>query len=143
MGNCPSGDVLACPWLQSYYIDTDYALPSLGADSSSVTVSGFSSGSSMAGIMHVIYSETIKGSGNLAGTPYGFTTSKEKLDPLVNIRQANDFSNKGKIDNVSNLKDHPVYILNFDRDDFVQPVLQSRQAQKDFYQNYGANVKDA
>ena len=85
MGNCPSGDYFTCPWLQSYYINMDYALPALGADSSSVTVSGFSTGSSISGIMHVIYSDTIKGSGNLAGTPYGFTSTKTKIDSSLSI----------------------------------------------------------
>ena len=47
-------------------------LPPLGGDPSSVTVSGFSSGSSISTIMHVIYPETIKGAGLVAGTPYGW-----------------------------------------------------------------------
>ena len=70
MGNCPSSNHFICPLLQSYYVNTDYLLPSLGADPSSVTVSGFSYGSTMAGDMHVIFSETVKGSGQIDGTPY-------------------------------------------------------------------------
>ena len=57
----------------------------------------------MSGIMHVIYSDTNKGSGNLAGTPYGYTATKEKINSSLNIKQANDFSAAGKISNVSNL----------------------------------------
>lgn len=50
-------------------------LPALGADASTVSVVGFSGGSWMGSLMHVIHSDTIKGSGlfNGAGYSYGFT----------------------------------------------------------------------
>ena len=83
MGNCPSNNYFICPWLQSYYVNTNYFLPSLGADPNSVTVSGFSYGSTMAGDLHVIFSETIKGSGNIAGTPY--FGKQSGTDAVVNI----------------------------------------------------------
>ena len=56
----------------------DNSLPGFGAEPNSVTISGFSGGSKMAGMMTVIYSETFKGSGLLAGGPYKTRPSEVK-----------------------------------------------------------------
>ena len=72
----------------------------------------------MAGNMHVIFSETIKGSGLIDGTTY--YGRQPGNDAAVNINQAKSFSSKGKIDNVSNLNGHPVYVLSFGRHRNVQ-----------------------
>ena len=44
----------------------------------------------------------------------------QKNDAIVNINQAKSYSAKGKIDNVSNLNGHPVYVLSFKRHRNVQ-----------------------
>lgn len=49
---------------------TSQSLPALGADPASTTVSGFSCGSFMASNLNVVYSETFKGAGLVAGGPY-------------------------------------------------------------------------
>ena len=63
----------------SYFWETDWSLyaleefidlPGLGVDPDTVTVSGYASGSYMANVMHVAYSETIKGAGLICGGPY-------------------------------------------------------------------------
>jgi poly(3-hydroxybutyrate) depolymerase len=45
-------------------------LPGFGADPNSITISGFSGGGFMADQMKVIFSDTFKGAGLLAGGPY-------------------------------------------------------------------------
>ena len=43
----------------------------MGAQDDTITISGFSGGSSLAADMHTIYSKTIKGAGLVSGGPYG------------------------------------------------------------------------
>ena len=43
----------------------------MGAESDTITISGISGGSYAASQLHVIYSDTIKGSGLLVGGQYG------------------------------------------------------------------------
>ena len=43
----------------------------MGAESDSITISGFSGGCTAAANMHTIFSDTIKGAGLIAGGPYG------------------------------------------------------------------------
>ena len=45
-------------------------LPPLAIDPDSIVMAGFSSGSFMSHQMHMVYSETIKGVGLIAGGPY-------------------------------------------------------------------------
>ena len=54
------------------YWDTDVSqlLPALGANPDTVTASGFSAGSYMSNMIHVAFSETIKGIGMVSGGPY-------------------------------------------------------------------------
>ena len=60
-----------CAKFQNYWNGPEkYSLPSMGADTDTITVSGFSSGAGMASAMHVIYSDTFKGVGVLAGSSY-------------------------------------------------------------------------
>ena len=53
------------------FLGKDVALPAMGGDPDSITISGFSGGSYAATQLHVIYSDLIKGSGLIAGGPYG------------------------------------------------------------------------
>ena len=50
--------------------NSNHRLPSLGANNQYSSISGFSGGSYMATNLNVIYSETFKGVGLLAGGPY-------------------------------------------------------------------------
>ena len=116
-------------------------LPALGADPENVTVSGFSSGSSLAGTLHMIYSDTIKGSGQIAGTPYGFgTTSRDSATTEMYLENiAEKFAAK-KIDDPSNLKNHPVYVLGFDRDTYVKPEYGCVAHTLGIFDKYGAKT---
>jgi len=53
------------------WINKDNELPSFGAESFSVTISGFSGGSYLATQIDVIYSDLIKGVGMIEGGSYG------------------------------------------------------------------------
>lgn len=80
----------------------------MGADSDSVTVAGFSSGSSISMFMHVIYSESIKGAGLVAGTPYGFGVGDEDSADVpdgssIYIETALDIASKSLIDDTGNM----------------------------------------
>ena len=60
-----------CFKFQNYWDGFEkYSLPSMAADSETITISGFSSGARMASAMHVTYSDTFKGAGVLAGSSY-------------------------------------------------------------------------
>ena len=72
MGNCPSGNLLACPFYSSFWIDHNMKLPPLGADLDSVTLSGFSSGSFFSMNLHIVHSDLIKGVALVNGGPYAF-----------------------------------------------------------------------
>ena len=70
MGNCPSGNLLACPFYSSFWIDQNMKLLPMGGDLDSVTLSGISSGSWMSTNLHVVHSDLIKGVALLNGGPY-------------------------------------------------------------------------
>ena len=95
------------------------SLPALGADSDTTIVAGFSAGSFMATNLHVVYSDTFKGAGLVAGGPYmgnevyplsglyisGYDYSKpdgQYLSEKV-IESADINMNEGKIDSLTNL----------------------------------------
>ena len=52
------------------HFNNNTTIPALGANPDTVTISGFSSGSYMSTHLHVIFSDTIKGAGMMAGGPY-------------------------------------------------------------------------
>ena len=116
-------------------------LPALGADPDNVTVSGFSSGASLAGTMHMIYSNTIKGSGQIAGTPYGFsTTTRDEATTEMYLGQITEKLSANKIDDTANLSNDPVYVLAFDRDTYVKPEYRAVQHTLGIFDNFGANT---
>lgn len=53
------------------FLGKDLAMPAMGGDIDSITVSGISGGSFAATQLHTIYSDTIKGAGLIIGGPYG------------------------------------------------------------------------
>ena len=82
MANTCSDGFFQCAKFQNYWDGFEkYSLPTMAADAETITVSGFSSGAGMAGAMHVIYSDTFKGAGILAGSSYmGFLDYYEPYD---------------------------------------------------------------
>ena len=130
----------------SLFLEDGYPLPALGADATSITMSGYSSGSYMANTMHMIYSEKVKGVAMACGGPYGFgwvgsyespdipDDQLEKSEQLVSHNEQ-----AGLIDSTENLKGSPVYIMSGLNDIVIPPALQTLT--KEFYGTYGANVR--
>jgi len=117
----------------------------MGAEQDSVTVSGFSSGSSIAMLMHVIYSDSIQGAGLIAGTPYGFGVGTDEFpniadDSSIYIETAKDKASKSLIDPTSNLASKPVYIMGFDQDMYVKPEQKLIEGTEVFYNYFSSNV---
>ena len=120
---CPSGDWLSCLFLLTFWADTtDYKLPALNGESTKVTVSGMSSGSSMGMMTHVIYSDWVGGAGLIEGTPYG-PLDRANKDAMVQAQigktTADANAAAGKIAPVSNLENAPVLILRGENDKVV------------------------
>ena len=102
MGNCPSGNLLACPFYSSFWVDQNMKLPPMGADLDSVTLSGFSSGSFFSTNLHVVHSDLIKGVALVNGGPYGFDW--ERNNTLFQGRAlARAAEKQGLIANMTNL----------------------------------------
>jgi hypothetical protein len=122
--------------------DTIYKLPAMNVNPDSITAGGFSGGSFYATIFHVVNSATIKGVHLRAGGPYSFgyahsgqpTLDDQYVQDAIALAQEN--SDLGLIDNVSNLDGAPVKIMSCLQDDSQMPVLQ--QAQKSFYDSFGS-----
>ena len=126
-----------------------FALPPLGVNPSMVTVGGYSSGGAEAFHVHVILSSKIKGASlNNSGLGVGAAKWMEKSIAEMGIefkknlnlssRQKTTFLNKflpyyigemkeneskGLIDNLSNLKNAPVYISGGSKDTVVAPMF--------------------
>ncbi len=117
---------------------------------SSVYTSGVSAGGFMADQLQVAYSGTFKGVGVFAGGPYhcaqgSLTTATLACMTAIQDRQlatleqtARDRASQGKIDNVANLSDRPVYVFHGTSDTTVN-VGSSNDLVK-FYQDFGAGV---
>ena len=124
--------------------DTKFVLPAMNINPNTITASGFSGGSYYASLFHVVNSATIKGVGLKAGGVYSLGYKgggKESIpDSWITdaIAKAQDLSDKGEIDNVSNLKGSPVKIISCLQDDQQTPPNQ--KGQKTFYEAFGANV---
>jgi hypothetical protein len=81
MGNCPGkSSLFDCLQKSYYYADMDTALPPLGINPSTISVSGFASGAMMADQMKVIYPETIKGAAFVSGGPFILSKVRETSD---------------------------------------------------------------
>ena len=107
-------------------LDVNDKLPGMGANPNNAIVAGFSSGAFMAHNLHMVYSDTFKGAGLVSGGSY----HAESYYPLAGLytgdcnpyvrdpdylaekgtQDAIDNSNSNLIDNVSNLKNQPVFI---------------------------------
>jgi poly(3-hydroxybutyrate) depolymerase len=126
------------------------ALPALGLDAGSVTVSGLSSGGYMAVQLHVAYSATFRGAGVVAAGPYycaqGLVAhatrrclAREEPIPVDALHAAaRRFEALGWIDALSNLATSRVYLFTGQRDSAVRPPVQASLARW-----YGAFVPPA
>ena len=97
-------------------ISDDLILPALGANPDTITFAGQSSGSYMTNQMQVIYSETIKGAGMMAGGPYmvgAIYNVTEEPEVLAAQTAANITLNfeQGLIDDPSNLDGKPSFVM--------------------------------
>lgn len=115
-----------------------------------VTVSGLSSGGSMATQMHIAFSKDISGSGILAGPPYycagnymaatmcmsGSVTSISVPGILNKIKS---YESWGNIDNTTNIKNDPVYIFTGRYDTVSLPGIVKLNEQ--IYSSLNAKVK--
>jgi poly(3-hydroxybutyrate) depolymerase len=128
-------------------------LPALHADIAAVTVSGVSSGASMAVQFHVAHSATVKGAGAIAGGPYycamgslwaayynclspGIWTPLPSVEALAAATEA--FAKGGRIDATQNLGGAPVWLFSGTRDSTVAPAVVAEL--KRFYERFGAKA---
>jgi predicted esterase len=96
--------------------------------------------------MHIIYSDRIKGIGFHEGGPYystilkGYLLNQTSADEISQsgIRAAELNQDYGLIDNLSNIKDSPVYIIGGEFDTTVP--LKVQESANLFYEHYKANV---
>lgn len=135
----------------SFIGGTSNRLPGLGADPGMTTISGWSGGSFMATNLHVIYSDTIKGSGTVNGAGYAYGESYPntggifdyyaKREDLANgsYEVATRYSEEGRIDPISNLQNQPVISWTGKRDNVIHATLQ--EGMTDFFERAGSNVK--
>src|SRR5262249_32254241 len=124
-------------------------LAGLDADTSSVTVSGLSSGGQMAVQFHVAHSASVKGAGVLAGGPYYCAGGSwgtayyncmtprlyTPLPSLAALPVATDaLAKTGRIDSTSHLATAKVWLFTGSRDETVFPAVVSALA--DYYRHY-------
>lgn len=124
------------------------SLPRMGADASSVTVSGLSSGAFMAVQLGIAYSDKVHGVGAVAGGIYNCSLGKaenatdlcmktpEKIDVGSYVKNVQESAHKGEIADPKNLASQKVFILNGAEDKTVRPIAGQKLAE--FYQAFGA-----
>ena len=112
-------------------INPSWQLPALGAQSNTVTVSGFSGGSSFATLLSAVEPERFDGFALLNGGIFG--RSAEKATELIEQREQEDLAGP-----LSALANKPVYIFSGEYDSVVPTYAQ--EVQKEFYEMHSANV---
>ncbi|MDM9380361.1 PHB depolymerase family esterase [Chlorogloeopsis sp. ULAP01] len=129
-------------------------LRSLNIDRNNITVSGLSSGAYMAVQMHTAFSNRIQGAGVVAGGPFycaqdtltkALTTCMKPIPIAANPLKppngkelaaiAREFSNEGKTDPISNLRDDNVYLFSGTKDSIVYTSVMD--ATQKFYRALG------
>ncbi|KVX09798.1 depolymerase [Burkholderia ubonensis] len=107
-------------------------LPALGADPAHTSVSGLSSGAFMAVQYQVAYSDSVVGSGIVAGGPYYCATGKlantskcmgmlpgSLPNPAQLLRAAKGFAARGEIDPLAGLQNDRIYVFSGTKDKVV------------------------
>lgn len=128
------------------------AMPSVNADASKtiVTVSGASSGATMATQLHFAFSNDISGCAVLAGPPYYcagtlLTAAKCLSGPVTSVsvpsleRKLVAYEKDGSIDKLANIKQNPVYIFTGKYDPVALPGIV--KLNEKLYSSFGANIK--
>ena len=141
----------AWTWPPVHEIPSLALLPDLGADPANVTVSGFSSGGTMAVQFHVAHSASVRGAGVIAGMPYycargslfdtwanceKVSASAPLLSPLKDEVDAQ--AKAGRIDAAANLARGRVWLFHGTQDALV-PLAVSR-AVGEFYRLFGSAI---
>lgn len=111
-----------------------------------IHVSGISAGAYMAVQLGVAYSTTFRGVGSIAGGPY-YCAEGDVVKALTNcmsspnlinvnslVKKAQDYSARGDIDDLSNLKNQKVYIYAGKSDKTVNPAASQKLEQ--FYETF-------
>lgn len=139
--------VLATLWLTSTGVAAVEPLPQLSIDPTEISVSGLSSGGFMAVQMHVAYSATFtRGAGVVAGGPFFCAegsivnatgrcmahTTSIPVGSLVNTTSS--WASSGRIDPLSNLRLHKVYLFSGTRDTTVRPTVMNDL--RTYYQSF-------
>lgn len=110
------------------------------------TVSGHSSGGSMASQHFVAYSERILGLGHFQAAPYGCSketrssclTRPQNLQVDNLVQYTNDAAKTGTIDNPSNMKTRPIWVFSGARDSIVVPGVVEKASE--YYKHFSNNV---
>ena len=120
------------------------------APNTTITVSGASSGATMATQLHFAFSNEISGCAVLAGPPYycagGLLTAAACMSgPVTSVsiptleRKLKAYEKDGSIDSLSNIKGDPVYIFTGKYDPIALPGLV--KLNEKLYAPLGANIK--
>jgi len=111
-------------------------------NTSLITVSGFSAGGAFAIQLHVAYSSVIKGVGSFAGVAdtcfatYGFSCMTLPLLENANelIKNVEELEDDDRVDPISNIADHRVYIYHGNEDQVVLPG--AADVVEEFYEEF-------
>lgn len=114
-------------------------LPKVNIDTSTITVSGVSSGAYLAAQLQVAYSSTFKGMGSIAGGPYlcAGTKGPANIDTIKLqcmsgvgttpytqlVAGAKSLASAGHIDPLANLLYAKIFIFNSQEDQVINPLL--------------------
>lgn len=133
--------VIACTWSL-----VPAAGESVGVE---FTVSGHSSGGSMASQHFMAFSESVLGLGHFQAAPYSCsrqsgpasqcTTSPQNLDVASMIEYTEQSAEDGKIDDPANLGTHPIWVFGGGTDSIVLPLVCSKAAE--LYRHFAGNVQ--
>jgi len=115
-------------------------LQSYNVDTSTITVSGLSSGGAMAMQYHVAFSSEIQGAAIFAGVPFAcakvnFCSSPATVSVPYLAKEINDLASANKIDGVSNLNGKRVFVFHGTKDTTVDPAAGPKIEQ--LYQTFG------
>jgi hypothetical protein len=127
-----------------------FSLVSARPSNTTITVSGGSSGATMATQLHFAFSDEISGCAVLAGPPYycagGLLTAAKCLSgPVTSVsvptleRKLKAYEKDGSIDSLANIKDDPVYIFTGKYDPIALPGMV--KLNEKLYSLLGANIK--
>ena len=139
-----------CRVIALVYVLVALPLVNVQASNTTITVSGASSGATMATQLHFAFSNEISGCAVLAGPPYycagGLLTAAACMSgPVTSVsiptleRKLRAYEKDGSIDSLNNIKGDPVYIFTGKYDPIALPGLV--KLNEKLYSPLGANIK--